>query len=224
MQTNVKNVVENYVGTIDDGIQEMNGNKYMADAKGHMVPIESIKPVDILEDEIVRKVMGYAQALNAQIERFKGHTFEDLGAFEALLAQEYNATKGGAKGNKTFMQFDGLQKVQVAVSDHIDFGPQLQIAKSLIDECLNEWAADSSPHIRAVITRAFNTDKKGQINKADIFMLMRLDIDDPRWLKAVEAIRDAIRIVGSKTYIRFYKRKDFQAKWENLTIDIAKVS
>jgi hypothetical protein len=86
-------------------------------------------------------------ALSEQVARFKGHTFEDLGALEALLAQEYGVTKGGAKGNKTFMSHDGLYKVQVQVADHIDFGPQLQIAKELIDECLNEWAADSRPSI-----------------------------------------------------------------------------
>lgn len=224
MQPNSKNVVANYVGTIDDGIQEINGNKYMADAKGHLVPIESIKPADKLEDEIVRKIMSYAQNLNAQIERFKIHTYEDLGSFEALLEQEYNSTKGGAKGNKTFMSLCGLLKVTVTVSDHIDFGPQFQVAKTLMDECMNEWADRGGPEIRTIIKNAFKTDKKGQINKAEIFMLMRHDFTDPRWLKAIEAIRDAIRIVGSKSYTRFYKRKDFQAAWENVTIDIAKVA
>lgn len=210
--------------TFDDGIQIVNGNKYIADAKGNLVPIETIKPADKLEDELVRHVMGFALELNAQIKRFKGHTSDDLKSFEELLEQEYNSTKGGAKGNKTFMSLCGLLKVQVAVSDHIDFGPQLQIAKGLIDECLNEWAADSSPEIRAIITRAFNTDKKGQINRSEIFMLMRLNIDDARWKSAIEAIRDAIRIVGSKTYFRFYKRDKFDGAWEAVTIDIAKVA
>jgi len=33
-----------------------------------------------------------------------------------------------------------LQKVQIQAQDTIDFGPQLQQAKTLLDECLNEWA------------------------------------------------------------------------------------
>lgn len=208
--------------TIPTGRQEINGVPYMADAKGSLVPVSMIRPEDLLEDETVRKIAGYALELSAQVSRFKQHTFNDLGDFEAILAQEYEASKGGAKGNKTFMSHDGLYKVQVAVADRIDFGPQLQIAKELMDECLNEWAADARDEIRTIVTRAFNTDKEGQINRTEIFMLLRLDIDDPRWKRAMQAIRDAMRVVGSKTYVRCYHRATTDAGWKAITIDLAK--
>ncbi len=206
----------------ETGITIVNGREYMPDAKGNLVPVEAIKPADRLEDETVRKIMKYATDLSAQITRFKAHTFEDLGSFEALLAQEYGATKGGAKGNKTFMTFDGLMKVQVQVQDYIDFGAQLQIAKGLVDECLTEWSADSRPEVRAIITRAFNTDREGQINRAEIFMLLRLDIEDERWKRAMAAVRDAMRVVGSKTYVRCYERPRLDAPWQAVTIDLAR--
>lgn len=208
--------------TIPDGRQEINGTPYMADAKGSLVPVSMIRPEDLLEDETVRKIAGHALELSAQVSRFKQHTFDDLGDFEAVLAQEYEASKGGKKGNKTFMSHDGLYKVQVAVADHIDFGPQLQVAKELIDECLNEWAADARDEIRTIVTRAFNTDKEGQINRTEIFMLLRLEISDSRWLRAMKAIRDAMRVVGSKTYVRCYHRGAPDAPWEAITIDLAK--
>ena len=87
---------------------------------------------------------GYALELSDQIARFKEHTFDDVGGFDAILEQKYGATIGGAKGNKTLRGVDGLYKVQVQVADHIDFGPELQIAKGLVDECLNEWSASAS--------------------------------------------------------------------------------
>lgn len=204
------------------GVTIVNGKQYMADAKGSLVPVEAVKPADKLEDETVRKIMDFARELSAQIGRFRGHTFTDLGEFDALLEQDYGAKGGGRKGNRTYQTFDGCQKVQVQVSDFIDFGPQLQIAKGLIDECLNEWAADSRPEIRAVVTRAFNTDKEGHINRSEIFMLLRLDIEDERWVKAMEAIRAAMRVTGSKTYIRFYERPALDAEWKAVTIDIAR--
>ena len=200
----------------------VNGKEYTPDAKGNFVPIEMIQPAAQLEDEVVRKIAGYGLALSDQVARFKAHTFEDLGDFEALLAQEYGASKGGAKGNKTFMSFDGLFKVTVQVADHIDFGPQLQIAKTLVDECLTEWSAESRPEIRAVVTRAFNVDKTGQINRSEIFMLLRLEIEDARWQEAMRAIRDAMRVVGSKTYVRLYRRQTLESAWEAVTIDLAK--
>lgn len=201
---------------------QMDGGPHMRNAKGALEPIEMVGAMDQLEDETVRKIMGYAIALSEQIGRFKEHTFADIGSFDAILAQEYGATKGGVKGNKTLMSFDGTMQVKVQVANYIDFGPQLQIAKELVDECLNEWSADARPEIRAIVTRAFNTEKAGQINRSEIFMLLRLDIKDERWVRAMDAIRDAMRVVGSKTYVRCYRRAHANAAWEPVTIDLAK--
>lgn len=93
----------------------------------------------------------------------------------------------------------------------------------LVDECLNEWAADARAEIRAIVTRAFNTDKAGKINRSEIFMLLRLEIGDPRWLEAMRAIKDAMRVVGSTTYVRCYQRPRADAPWQPIVIDLARV-
>lgn len=207
---------------IPSGRTTIGGDEYLPDAKGSLVPVALIKPQHLLEDELVRKVLGFAVALSDQISRFKEHTFDDLGAFEALLAQEYGSTIGGAKGNKTLTTHDGLFKISVQVADNIVFGSELQIAKGLIDQCLNEWAQGARDEIRAIVTRAFNTDKAGQINRSEIFMLLRLEISDPRWQRAMDAIRDAMRVEGSKTYVRCHRRPSCDAPWQAVTIDLAK--
>lgn len=206
-----------------DGRIELNGRAYMADAKGALVPVELVKPQHQIEDEAVRKIMGFARELSAQVARFRGHTMTDLGEFDALLAQHYGGkARGGVKGNRTYQSFDGLMKVQVQVADLVDFGPELQVAKALIDECLTEWAADARAEIRAVVTRAFDTDKEGRIDRAAIFMLLRLDIEDARWKRAQDAIREAMRVVGSREYVRFYERDRPDGTWRAVTIDMAK--
>ena len=204
-----------------DMVQHIAGTDYMRDAKGSLVPLDLVKPADKFEDETVRKVIGYAIDLSNQITRFRGHTMTDLGEFDALLDQEYNVKKGGKKGNRTYVTFDGLQKVVVQVQASVDFGPQLQQAKTLLDECMNEWAADARPEIKAIITRAFNTDKEGKVNRSEIFMLLRLDITDERWQEAMRAIRDAMRVVCSKEYVRFYIRYSIEAPWQPILINIA---
>ena len=206
---------------IPDGIVEAGGKRYMPDAKGALVPVELIKPQVQLADETVRRIMGFALALSDQISRFKGHTVSDLGEFDALLAQEYDLRKGGPKGNRSYKTHDGLFEVEVRVQDQIEFGPELQIAKTLVDECLNEWAEDARAEIRAIVTRAFNTDKEGQINRSEIFMLLRLDITDERWRRAMQAIRDAMRVTGSKSYIRFWMREAHDQPRRAITIDLA---
>ncbi|MEL7180427.1 MAG: DUF3164 family protein [Pseudomonadota bacterium] len=205
-----------------DGREIVDGNIYMRNTKGGLDPVENIKPQHLLQDEAVRKIIGYAVPLSDQVARFKEHTFADIGALDALLVQEYGAKLGGKKGNMTLMTVDGLFKVSVQVADHIDFGPELHAAKSLVDECLNEWAADAGPELRGIVTNAFNTDKEGKINRSEIFMLLRQNIEDPRWVRAMNAVRDAMRVVGSKTYVRCYRRRNHNENWNPVTIDLAR--
>lgn len=204
------------------GTVDLDGKIYMRDATGGLRPKELVKATDQLIDETVRRIMGFAVALSDQVARFKAHTFDDIGALTALLDQEYGVKVGGKKGNMTLTSFDGLMRVEIREQDCLDFGPELQQAKALIDECLVEWSADSRPEIRDIVTRAFNTDRPGQVNRSEIFMLLRLDIADDRWQAAMRAIRDAIRVVGSKTYVRCQMRSSYDGAWETVTIDLAK--
>ncbi|MFK5979742.1 MAG: DUF3164 family protein [Rhizobiaceae bacterium] len=203
-------------------IKEMGGNKYMEDAKGNLVPLEMVKPEKKLEDDTVRRMIAYGLDLNAQISRFLGHCYDDIGAFEVILDEKYEAKRGGEKGNMTLTSFDGCMRVTVQVADLFRFGPELQIAKKLVDECLKEWTDGSRAEIRAVIGSAFNTDKEGQINRTEIIKLLQLAIDDERWLKAMDAIRAAMFVIGTKSYIRLHMRENPKGKWQAISIDLAK--
>lgn len=200
---------------------DVGGKPYLRDARGSLVPVETIGAADLLIDETVRKIIGFADELSAQIGRFKGHTFEDIGSLMALLAQEHGATLGGRKGNVTLASYDGCLKVQLQVADLLEIGPEIQVAKALIDECLREWSTDSRAELRALVDRVFAVDKEGAINRAELFMLLRVSIEDERWQRAMEAIRASIRVIGSKQYVRFYRRSDPTAPWESISIDIA---
>lgn len=211
------------VAIVPDGKHEIKGKIYMGDGRGGFQPIETIKAQHLLEDEVTRKIISYAIPLSEQVGRFKSHSFADISGHEAVLAQEYNATLGGRKGNKTLQTVDALFKVQIRIADHLEFGPELQTAKSLFDQCLNEWAADTQPELRSLVTDAFQTDKAGNINRTRIFMLLRVDSEDERFLEAQRATRDAIRVVGSKAYILCHRRESYDAEWKLIPINVAKV-
>lgn len=200
---------------------EIGGQEYMRDAAGRLVPISAVRAQDKLEDQTVRKIIGFAEDLSAQITRFRGHTFDDVGTYLDLLAEKYGAKRGGAKGNIQLTSFDGRLKVTVQVQDQIMFGPELQIAKELVDTCIGKWAVGATDNIRALVEHAFQVDKEGQINRAALFQLRRLSIDDPDWEAAMEALGDAIRVIGSKQYVRFYRRATPEARWEPISIDLA---
>lgn len=221
MQAHSEAVAAEPAAALPPGAFYVKGKPVMTNAKGDHVPLSKVTATDLLIDETVRKMMGFAIELNAQIARFRGHCFDDVGALQALLAQEYGTSVGGKKGNITLPTFDGTMKVTIQVADQLMFGPELQSAKRLIDECLAEWGAEAGDNLRAVVNQTFDVDKEGQINRSAIFSLMRLAIEEPRWQRAMEALRDSMRVIGSKTYIRFHRRDEPDGPWQAVTIDLA---
>jgi len=203
------------------GIKEFGGNKYMLDTRGALVPVEVVSAADQLMDETVRKIVGFALGLNDQVARYKAHTLGDVGALRDLLAADYGVAVGGRKGNITLTSFDGLMKVTVKIADIITFGPELQIAKDLVGECLTKWSSDSRPELRAVVQRAFDVDQEGRVNRSELLRLLRMDIADETWRKAMAAIVAAMRPLGTKEYLQVHRRPLATAAWEHVTIDVA---
>ncbi|MFO0004499.1 MAG: DUF3164 family protein, partial [bacterium] len=130
---------------------------------------------------------------------------------------------GGTKGNMSFTTYDGRAKVQIAMSDHIVFGPELQVAKSLIDECLNNWSADANANLRTVIYDAFSVNQHGKIDKQRVLGLRRMDIKDETWRRAMQAISDSCRSIGTTRYVRLYERDSQHGAWRQIPLDIASI-
>ncbi|GHU04283.1 sulfate transporter [Alphaproteobacteria bacterium] len=194
---------------------------YIMDHKGRLIPESMIRPQEMLEDQTVRKILGYAEALSDQIARFKGHTFDDIASFMDLLAEQYGAHRGGAKGNVTLSSIDGCARVQVQVQDTLTFGPELEIAKQLFDACIARWSEGANANVRALVDHAFQVNKEGRVNRGNIFSLRRLSVEDEEWKRAIDALNDSIRTIGSREYVRVYKRPTPRAAWRAVTIDLA---
>jgi hypothetical protein len=195
----------------------------MQDAQGNLVPEAKVKPEHKLEDEVVRRLAGSAQSIRNTLSAFKGAALDEAGAFRALIAEKYGATKGGAKGNMTLRSFDGKLEMQISVSDNLSFGPELQAAKELIDGCVERWSEGASDNIRALINHAFQVNKEGRIDTGRVLGLRRLDIVDTDWQRAMDAISDAVRVTSSKTYVRFYEINTENGARQSIPLDLAAV-
>lgn len=196
-------------------------NGYMQDQAGRLVPVSTVKPIDIERDKLVADIIDKARALNGQIATFKTAVFGDIAAFIELSAEQYGAKVGGQKGNVTLMSFDGRYKVQRAIAEHISFDERLQAAKALIDECITDWSQGSRPEIQVLVNNAFQVDKEGNINTGRVLGLRRMQISDDRWQRAMSAISEAVQVVGSKSYIRVYERIGDSGEYRAIALDVA---
>ncbi|OHD22792.1 MAG: sulfate transporter [Spirochaetes bacterium GWB1_59_5] len=193
---------------------------YMKDARGRMVPIEMIKPIDLARDQIVGEIVQKSLELSSVLCTFKKRSLDDIRAFIALSAEQYGVTIGGKKGNVTLNSYDGEFRILIAIDERITFDERLQAAKALIDECIRAWTVGARGELKVLVDDAFAVDKQGKINTNRVLGLRRLDITDPTWLRAMEAISDSVTVTESKEYIRVYRRND-EGEYDLVSLDVS---
>lgn len=192
------------------------------DSQGRLVPEANIKAIDKMRDDLVHELFKKAEQVNKVLADFKIEAFTAIAAFIELSGEQYGVKLGGNKGNVTLLSFDGEQRVQRAIAEHIQFDERLQAAKALIDECLRDWIKGSRPEITTLVNDAFRVDQQGKLRTGSILALRRLDIHDARWRRAMDAIGDAVQVIGTKSYLRFHYR-DANGQYQSLSLDIAGV-
>nr|DAW71551.1 MAG TPA: Protein of unknown function (DUF3164) [Caudoviricetes sp.] len=199
------------------------GKEYWRDAKGNLTPAELVKEIDKARDTLVHEWVERGRDLSKAISHFKEGIFGDVQAFIELSAEKYGAKVGGNKGNVTLFSYDGKYKIQRAINESLQFDERIQAAKVLIDECLNEWSEGSRPELKALIERAFNVDKEGNLNTSRILGLRRVEIQDSRWQNAMQAISESVQVVSSKAYVRLYERVGESDQYVPIALDVAGV-
>ena len=192
---------------------------YMQDSQRRLVPSDQVRDVDRERDSLVREIAAKAKELSAALSTFKRAAMGDIKAFAELSAERYDVQIGGMKGNVTLTSYDGSVKVMIATAEYIEFDEGLQAAKALIDNCLRRWSENANGNLKVIINDAFKVDKKGRLDTKNILGLRRLEIQDGEWQRAMDAISDAIQVIGSKEYIRVYEREDDE--YSQVHLDIA---
>lgn len=194
---------------------------YRADAKGRLIPEAQIKPIDLARDALVTDIVVGAKRVSRELTNFKLAAFADIAALVELSAEQYGVQMGGNKGNVMLTSFDGRYRVLRAIAEYITFDERLQAAKKLVDECLSEWSDQAPSELRVIVQDAFDVDQQGKISTGKILSLRRYQIEDERWKRAMQAIGDAIQVVGTKPYIRVYERDEASGEYVRLPLELA---
>lgn len=208
-----RNTQQSTAETVPDG--------YKKDAQGRLVPIATIRPIDLARDELVHEIVGKAKSLSQELADTRAKFFSDIAAFVSLSAEGYGVKIGGSKGNVSLVSYDGRYKVVRAIQETLVFDERLQAAKALIDSCLQRWSEGSRPEIKMLINDAFQVDKAGNINTGRVLGLRRIDIDDDQWQNAMRAIGEALSVTGSKSYVRVYERVGESDRYVPISLDMS---
>lgn len=198
------------------------------DSEGRLVPAALVKPVDKMKDELVRGLLPRAREIRDIMVGFKADAMSEMFAAKDLIFEQYGAKIGGKKGNFSVSSYDGTLEVEVSVADRITFGPELQAAKALIDECIASWSPGANDNMVALVDHAFQVNKSGRIDTGRVLGLRKLEMKDEKgnpdakWQTAMQAISDAVKVHGTATYIRFYET-DALGNRNAIVLDFAKL-
>lgn len=193
----------------------------MQNAQGHYVPVDKIPDIDLQRDALVLGIARKAALLREQMQQFKQDVMDDIRAHMEISAEQYGIKLGGKKGNLQLTSFNGEYQVILAIAESLHFDERLQIAKQMIDNCIHKWTQDSNSNARALIEHAFQTDKQGNINFSRVWALQKLKIDDSEWNQAMQALKDSINVASSKEYLRVYRKREKDGKYEPIALDLA---
>ena len=200
------------------------GVETMRNADGRLVPAHLVPERRRLEDQTVRTLIAAAREIQTALMAFKSGAFSDIETFKDILSASCNVTLGGARGGVTLESFDATMRIEVSSANTMALGPELNVAKALIDECLTAWLAEgANDSVRTVVMDAFKVGDGGTLPVDRVLRLRQLDIRDERWQRAMVVIGDALRVARSKSYIRFYDRANAEACFQQIVLDASRV-
>jgi len=196
---------------------------FVMNAAGHLVPEHQVREHDKLRDQVAAELAGLAIGLSQGLAAFKAKALADIEDLVVISNERYGVKVGGKKGNVSFITYDGKFKVERAMADRIIFTEEILAAKELIDQCIRKWSEGADQHLRVLVDRAFRANRQGQIKTGDVLSLLRVEIDDPDWKVAMEALKDSIQVNGTAVYIRVYQRVGATDRYEPINLNIAVV-
>ncbi|UTV30190.1 DUF3164 family protein [Photobacterium atrarenae] len=195
---------------------------YRQNALGDLVPESRIKPIDLIRDELVKKVVAKARIEQTRLANFKSESMAEVADFIDLSAEEYDVKYGGAKGNVTLTSFDGKYRLVRAKGEQRVFDERMQAGKAKLDEIINRRSEGADDLIKALVERAFRVNKQGHIDVNQVLGLRNINEDDPEWTAAIDAMADSIQVIGTSSYLRLYERTE-NGSYKQIPLDISKL-
>ncbi|OGG93574.1 MAG: hypothetical protein A2508_10315 [Candidatus Lambdaproteobacteria bacterium RIFOXYD12_FULL_49_8] len=200
----------------------LNQQPFWQDSQGRLIPESQVRPEDQAKDRMIEEIAQSWKEAQANLIHLKRWVYSEVGAYLSVLSSKYGAKSKPPESGLTIKDFSGRFKLQIQVASIISFDEKLQIAKGLIDQCIERWSRNSDPKLVTVIKDAFRVNQQGKISIPRILGLRNLSIDDVDWERAMEAITDSVLIEHTKKYVRLYERdEEAEGGYKALPLDIA---
>ena len=105
--------------------KEIDGVVFREDSRGAWMPESSIKPQDILKDDLVENAAGKIVDMRDKMKQLNREIKEEIRAYIDLIGEKYGVKLKGSKGNITLTSYDGKTRIVIGISESIYFVEKL---------------------------------------------------------------------------------------------------
>jgi len=195
-------------------------DKMWSDEQGMKIPFTRTTSVERLMEASSAKLLKEAKKVNTALLDFKEHMKEVCDK----VFQDYMESKDAppTKGNFTWYNFDRSIKVEVAISDRIEFDDLgITACKAKLDEFIDNNVEGKKEFVKQLISEAFSTSR-GKLDAKKVMGLLkyRSKIKDSQFQSALSLLEESIRRPDSKTYFRIWEKRA-DGGWENIDLNFS---
>lgn len=183
-------------------------DKNWKDETGRSIPVDYISPGNRLKERHAATLLKQAWLINQKLAEFKKTTQKLCAEVYAKMAEELKV-KPDAKGNYTWFSFDRSVKIEVSISDRIEFDDlTITACKEKLDEFLNQSLDSKQEFVKDLVSDAFATSR-GKLDAKKVMSILkyRQKITHPLFQDALNLLESSIRRPSSRVYFRIWERQ-----------------
>jgi hypothetical protein len=192
--------------------------KVLVDDEGLECPVKYIDKKVLARHLVVENVLSKVAKAQAELMTLKKELFCEVKGYLDSVASEYGEDW---KGNARLLNFDKTKEIEMSIYRSIRFDERLNIAKSKIDDCLKRWSGSATAELKMIVLRAFNVDKKGNVDVRQILGLKQFRFEDPVWQEAMNIIDESITMTNSKEYLIFSSRDNPRGQFKSISLNFS---
>lgn len=194
------------------------------DEAGLSIPYNRTTKVERLMERKSYALAKKANGLSNKLKSFKDEVREVCqDVYDTYMASVNNDKKN--KGNFTWYNFNRSIKIEVSISERIEFDDLgIKACKDKLDEFLKNNITAKNDFIKQLVFDAFET-KRGALDAKKVTGLLRYrnKIKNPTFQEALDLIESSIRRPDSKMYFRISVRNE-EGKYDNIDLNFSSIN
>ncbi|MCO5253388.1 MAG: DUF3164 family protein [Bacteroidetes bacterium] len=197
---------------------------FWEDETGNKIPTNRLTDLEKLSERVAVKLHKEAVKINEGLKKFKEEVIALCDqVYEASLEDTQTSGKN-RKGNFTLFNFNRTLKIEVSISERIEFDDlTIQACKEKLDDFITSNTTGVDDFMRTLILSAFEkTSGSLDVKKVLTLRKYRDRTRSPLYKEAMDLLDKAIRRPDSKRYFRVFARNE-EGKYELIDLNFSSI-